>query len=330
MLSLEVTTRCNLRCLNCFAHEGGEFSDISYKLAEDALNEGKELGYSKLSITGGEPLLWLRLFDLLDYAFKIGYKYILVNSNGHLFTQDICKRLKKYGDKLHISCTINGDKKEHDNTRGSGSYNKVINGVKTGLKFGLNIYIYTVITSKNLESLPYFTQNIFRELKGIKTLLFIQLRGVDNDYYKVDGLKITETRFIEFVNMVAFLSLAVYKVEILENSLATVVAKKLKLKWFPKSPDISREGKVVILQNGNITFNHSSNVYLGKYNKGKLKETLSSKTYLEGTREESISCKTCKYIKICRNSGKLRPSDDYHNTGDTRELYCKKVLDLIP
>lgn len=330
MLSIEVTTKCNLKCLNCFAHDdGAEFSDIGFDCAVDILKEGRELGYTKLSITGGEPLLWKGLLELLNHAIDIGYTYIFLNTNGHLFTPDLCTSLAVFGNKLEISCTINGDEAEHDSVRGAGSYNKAMAGIKTGLKFGLNIYIYTVVTSKNLYSIPQFTKELYNLLPLVKSIVFIQLRGIEDNYYNVAELKLTPVQLIEFVRMVGLLSLAGYKVQILENSLSTVVAEKLELTWLAKSPEISRPGKIVILQDGTVTLNHSSDVNLGKYKKGSLKSILSSDLYIDNTAGESPECKGCNYLSLCRKAGKLRPSDKYHNVGTAESFYCYKVLELV-
>ncbi len=330
MLSIEVTTKCNLRCINCFAHaDGMEFSDIDYDIAVSAINEGRELGYSLLNITGGEPFLWSRTIEFMSYAKSIGYQKFMLNSNGHLFTDKLCKELLVLGDGLDISCTINGSRVEHDSVRGTGSYDKAISGITRALGFGLNILIYSVVNRKNLYDIPKFTESIFKKFAKLRSLVFIQLRGIENDYYKVDGLKLEPSDFIEMVKMIGYLGLAGYPVFILENSLSTVVADKLGFKWLPGSPEISREGKIVVLQNGIITDNHSSLEDLGSYTDGSIKDIISSEKYKELTVVESKQCIGCNYLMLCRTSGKFRPSEIFHNTGDDSKFYCQKVLELI-
>jgi MoaA/NifB/PqqE/SkfB family radical SAM enzyme len=84
-LSVEVTTRCNLNCGHCFAKAAlEEFSDMSYDMAAQAAREGREAGFSTFHITGGEPLLWPGLFDLLGHAAELDYEKIIINTNGLL------------------------------------------------------------------------------------------------------------------------------------------------------------------------------------------------------------------------------------------------------
>lgn len=330
MISIEVTTKCNLKCINCFAHADGKtYSDIDYDTAVSILNEGRELGYTLLSITGGEPFLWSRTVELMSYAKSIGYKKFIVNSNGHLFTEELCNKLLIFGDELDISCTVNGNRAEHDRVRGNGSYTKVIEAITMAIDFGLNILIYCVVSKRNLHDIPKFTESMFRKFSALKSLVFIQLRGIDDGYYNVDGLKLDPSEFIEMVKMVGYLALVGYPVWILENSLSSVVADKLGFKWLPGSPEISREGKIIVLKDGIITDNHSSLENLGSYFYGAIKETISSEEYLELTASESKLCSNCDYLSLCRASNKLRPSDEFHNNGDNSVFYCQKVLELI-
>lgn len=330
MISIEVTTKCNLKCINCFAHaDGMDFSDIDYDDAVSILNEGRELGYTLLSITGGEPLLWSRTIELMEYGRSIGYDKFFLNTNGHLFSDDICISLAQLGNGLNISCTVNGSRDKHDFVRGSGSYDKAVAGIKTALSHGLNVLVYSVVDRDNLYDIPSFTECMFKEFKKMKSLVFIQLRGIDDDYYKVEGLKLEPREFIEMVRMIGYLALGGYSVMILENSLSTVVSKKLGLKWLSDSPEISRDGKIVVLHNGVITDNHSSLVELGKYKYGALKEVISSVEYKELTVGESEFCIGCEYFSLCRESGKLRPSEIFHNVGDESAFYCQKVLGLL-
>jgi len=330
MVSIEVTTKCNLKCINCFAHSCKTiYSDIDYEDAVTILNEGRELGYTLMSITGGEPLLWSRTLDLMEYGKSIGYSEFLLNSNGHLFSNEICSSLVKLGEGLNISCTVNGFQAKHDAVRGNGSYVKALDGIEKALSYGLNILVYSVVDRENLYDIPQFTEFLMNKFKKIKSLVFIQLRGIDDDYYKVKGLKLDPSQLIKMVRIIGYLALAGYPVMILENSLSTVVSGILGLKWLSDSPEISRNGKIVVLHNGVITDNHSSLVNLGSYEYGRLKKVVSSTKYKELTTGESELCLGCEYLSLCRKSGKLRPSDSFHNVGDDSVFYCKKVLGLL-
>ncbi|MBU4492074.1 MAG: radical SAM protein, partial [Euryarchaeota archaeon] len=91
LLSIEVTTHCNIDCLHCFVRcNDTAQSSLSFSVVEDSISEGYDAGFRRLHLTGGEPLLWNKLLKTLDYAFSLGYISILINTNGILLSEDIC------------------------------------------------------------------------------------------------------------------------------------------------------------------------------------------------------------------------------------------------
>src|SRR4030042_575769 len=155
ILSIEVTTRCNSACGHCFVRAGRTKAvDLSPDLAAAIVSEGRGLGYRKLHITGGEPLLWEGLFGLIDVALTLGYESIFINSNGMLITDDIARRLAAYGDILSVSISIQGPEQHHNRVRGSGSYRIALAGLERALAAGLKMYIFSVIDRHLLTELP--------------------------------------------------------------------------------------------------------------------------------------------------------------------------------
>ena len=73
-LSIEVTTRCTNDCWHCFARAGKQASaDLTLNDAISAVDEAYDMGYRHLHLTGGDPLLWHHLFDLLDHTTEKVY-----------------------------------------------------------------------------------------------------------------------------------------------------------------------------------------------------------------------------------------------------------------
>jgi 7,8-dihydro-6-hydroxymethylpterin dimethyltransferase len=98
---VEVTDACNLRCPVCYAGSGPERQ--SYRSLEhveamlDAVvrNEGEP---DVVQISGGEPTLHPRFFDILDAAKRRPIKHLMVNTNGVRIAQDeaFVRRLAGY------------------------------------------------------------------------------------------------------------------------------------------------------------------------------------------------------------------------------------------
>lgn len=133
-MSIDITNKCNLRCIHCFNRSGND-------LTRDELTDDEFLSIIKdmakikafsFCFCGGEPMT---RFDLLEKSVKIlkdaGTANVNVVSNGILITDEKVKRLKKAGiDMVQIS--VDGATKEHhERVRGvDGAYEGAINALE--------------------------------------------------------------------------------------------------------------------------------------------------------------------------------------------------------
>ena len=90
---IEVTLNCNANCEHCGSRCGSgkqeEEIDAKYlKKAFDSIAKKYNTKEILLSITGGEPLLRKDLFEIMDYAKKLGFQWGMT-SNGMLITDNI-------------------------------------------------------------------------------------------------------------------------------------------------------------------------------------------------------------------------------------------------
>ena len=107
-LRISVTDRCNLRCLYCMPEEGMEFVDSDTLLSYDDIVEVVEtaaaLGFRRLRITGGEPLVRPGLDQLIRRLKALpGIEEISLTTNGILLARQ-AQALKDAGlDRVNIS-----------------------------------------------------------------------------------------------------------------------------------------------------------------------------------------------------------------------------------
>ena len=88
-LYLEVTHRCNLRCVACYTGAGPEKED-ALNLAEQksVVRQAKEMGAKVVSLSGsGEPLLYKGLFALIDYIGQLGMA-VVIFTNGTVLDEE--------------------------------------------------------------------------------------------------------------------------------------------------------------------------------------------------------------------------------------------------
>jgi AdoMet-dependent heme synthase len=152
----EITKRCNLNCIHCYA------SSVESSQNELTTAEGKRLldqiaavdDFRMIVITGGEPLIRNDIFELLEYASRLGFR-IVFSTNGTLLTPQIARDLFKLG-VVNFSISVDGSTPEnHEKIRRKpGCFNSTIEGIKAARDTGACIQINFTAMKQNLAELP--------------------------------------------------------------------------------------------------------------------------------------------------------------------------------
>lgn len=107
-LRISVTDRCNLRCIYCMPENGVKLVDRSFLLREEEILRicriMAELGITKIKLTGGEPLLHVRMPELVEQIKAIpGIKKVTLTTNGILLKDQIAKLAEAGLDAVNVS-----------------------------------------------------------------------------------------------------------------------------------------------------------------------------------------------------------------------------------
>jgi MoaA/NifB/PqqE/SkfB family radical SAM enzyme len=154
VLQVHPTRRCNLLCDHCYSMSGpAEREDLPLEILLTCLEDAFALGYRQLAVSGGEPLLYKPLIDLLAHARHLGMLNT-VTTNGTLITPNRWKLIAPLVDVLAIS--IDGREQEHDEIRRqAGAFARTIANLdiirESGVPFG---FIFT-LTQFNVDSLEF-------------------------------------------------------------------------------------------------------------------------------------------------------------------------------
>ena len=328
-LSIEVTTRCTNECRHCFARAGRDnLPELSWENAISAVDEAYGLGYRHLHLTGGEPLLWPHLFELLDHAEAKGYETCFINTNGSLITTETSSQFTSRDMGISLSISLHGPEDLHDELSGQGSFQAAIRGISNALGIGVRVTIFTVARKKLLNRLPHFAEYLFKEMPTIDDLTVIQMIRVPEDCLDLASEMLQPEDFIQLIQILALLNLYGYRISILENPLAKVAAERIGLPWLALPPPLYRNGKIVLMADASLTLAHSSRESLGIYKPGMLSNVLVSESYHQKTTSDTVICPFCEFYGSCSKHGMIRPSEWYRDTGDTIP-FCQRVLSMI-
>ncbi len=152
-LDIEPTTICNLDCPFCFGPVIEKRStEINIKIWENALIEFKNLGVENIVISGGEPLLYSNILELVRFLKCLDYNIVL---STHGRKKKILFEVAKYCD--WISLPIDGISTEMINSMRTDNYSN-LEILKTAkelkMKYeNLRIKIGTVATKRNLDEI---------------------------------------------------------------------------------------------------------------------------------------------------------------------------------
>jgi sulfatase maturation enzyme AslB (radical SAM superfamily) len=157
VLQVHPSRRCNIECAHCYTLSGPKVrGELPLELLANCLTDAFDLGYRQLAVSGGEPLLYAPLADLLAHARALGM-LTTITSNGMLATPARWDTLAPFVDALAIS--IDGRPAEHDAfRRREGAFARTVANFKnirsSGVPFGL---IFT-LTQHNVDSLEFIVR----------------------------------------------------------------------------------------------------------------------------------------------------------------------------
>lgn len=166
IIQFQYNYTCNFRCQHCSVKRFQGKNDVRQLTMPDVRNlfkQADELGLARVTITGGEPLVFKDLDELVA-AIDPQKFYINCDSNGWLLDEKMAKHLKSIGvDRVQVSLdSFNAE--EHDEFRRTpGAHERAVKTVDIARAAGLDIFMQTVVWKQRLYSdefkkfLEYFT-----------------------------------------------------------------------------------------------------------------------------------------------------------------------------
>jgi len=138
---------CNLRCTYCLTESapGVERRLLAPEAMVERALEARELGFTALGVTGGEPFLLDWMTELI--AQLAGILPVVVLSNATLFTGHRLAALERLaGLPVHIQIALDRpDPEPNDEMRGPKNFAKVVQAIPELVARGIGVRIATTI-----------------------------------------------------------------------------------------------------------------------------------------------------------------------------------------
>lgn len=149
--SWAITSACNYKCEYCYRHKNNK--TVNPCQAKVIIDKLYSMGCRKLSLSGGEPLLWYskeKVIDLLNYIKNKGIITEIITNGYYLKASDFSE-LSKCLDVFTIDVdSINSDIQVNLG-RPANHFDNAKILYKEARKYGIKIKLNTVVTSLNQD-----------------------------------------------------------------------------------------------------------------------------------------------------------------------------------
>ena len=155
---LLVTKYCNLTCFFCYAEDilnSKAVQEYSLDNIKNIVDQLYKAECRQITIVGGEPLIRDDIGEIIDYIHDKGI-FVEMTTNGY-FVKKRIEALKKVD---HLCISLDGNKESNDKSRGEGSFEKIIEGIKCATENGIAVRVHATLSkiTNNEESLKFLVE----------------------------------------------------------------------------------------------------------------------------------------------------------------------------
>ena len=193
-LTLELTTKCNLRCIHCF-QEHDPYSTMDTKLALSLINEANKLNFGQIVLTGGEPTLHRDFSIIYRHARSLGF-IINIFTNATVIPVKVKKIITNMPPHI-VSITLYGLDQDtfYTMTGRRLDFNKALDNVKFYKKLGSDVVLRfhaLTVTKKSISAFIKFAKSVSCDY-GVNVQVIPRLNGKDDNLnYRLSPKEIKE------------------------------------------------------------------------------------------------------------------------------------------
>lgn len=184
-----ITRTCNLRCLHCYADSEPRVypGELTPEECSALLRDLKDFGIPVLLLSGGEPMVHPRFYEIAEEAKTLGLRLTL-STNGTLIDDEAAARLKEIGFG-YVGISLDGIGAAHDFFRGKkGAFDLAVRAFRACLAAGQKCGLRLTLTRHNASEIDRILD--FIEEENIPRACFYHLvpsgRGLSLDLLPPD------------------------------------------------------------------------------------------------------------------------------------------------
>ncbi|MEG2231908.1 MAG: radical SAM protein [Lachnospiraceae bacterium] len=122
-----ITGKCNYRCKHCYmSAPEAKLGELDHETVMDIVEQIAQCGITKVSLTGGEPLVRSDFLEIVDALLGHGIDIVQIYSNGKLVNEHLLKELDARGIHPEFNMSYDGDDGWHDWLRGVDNAGEIV------------------------------------------------------------------------------------------------------------------------------------------------------------------------------------------------------------
>lgn len=149
-----ITRTCNLRCVHCYSDSNALNypGELTWEEMERVVEDLADYQIPSLLLSGGEPLIHPRFFDLVGMASAAGLK-LTISTNGTLITPEKAALLKA-AHVAYVGISLDGIGAIHDEfRRKEGAFDAAVRGFRACHEVGQKTGLRLTLTRHNVENI---------------------------------------------------------------------------------------------------------------------------------------------------------------------------------
>lgn len=169
-----ITRTCNLRCVHCYSDSNAMQypGELTWEQMQDVVEDLADYQVPSLLLSGGEPMIHPRFFDLVSLASTAGLK-LTISTNGTLITPEKAALLKE-ANVAYVGISLDGIGKIHDEfRRKEGAFDAAVRGFRNCHAVGQKTGLRLTLTRHNVENIDRILD--FIEEQQIQRVCFYHL-----------------------------------------------------------------------------------------------------------------------------------------------------------
>lgn len=163
LLSLDVTNKCNLKCLHCFNRSGTRYArdELTDDEILQVVRQIRDVRPMVICFCGGEPMMRGKVIYRMFEIVADGQVRVNMVSNGYYISKEVARALKTAGANF-IQISIDGiNPASHDRLRGvAGSFARAMRAVENLTEQGVRVGVAFVPTKFNVYEFPEYVDSM--------------------------------------------------------------------------------------------------------------------------------------------------------------------------